>query len=234
MQATFAAAAQVLAPPFQQLTTNAYTTVMRGAYRGYVAQVDFQYPRDEREVEVVFVSVSAATYDAVLRVYGRQRGRTIVLNLTPGQRPKGVADMLSWDPAFRERFTVGGAPGVVLREWLTPDLQAMIVRSPISRLVLDGGRLEVSVMRPAAQAVAIAAALDVAIAMIERLPRAIHAAGAGQYLALGSLASHPDVVALRGFEKRSSRVWGCVGLALVVVVLGIGAAWFAACQVLGQ
>lgn len=224
MQTTFAAAAHVLAPPFQHVTRS-HTTVMQGTYRGHAACVSFQDATGEDEVPIVYVSVVAPLHDVVLRLM--ERGPEIGLNVTPGKRPAPLE--LHWDPAFRARFSVGGAPNAVLREWLTTDLQSAIVNSSVSRLSIEDGKLEAAVRRPSDNPAAIASALDAVIAVVTRLPHAISAAGCGAYLARGSLATHPDVVALRAFERRASWVGGVVIAAILLFVLGGGAVWLAAC-----
>ncbi|MBX3232733.1 MAG: hypothetical protein KIT84_43430 [Labilithrix sp.] len=227
MQTTLAAAAQVLAPPHRQLASSLQTTVLQGTYRGHAAQVMFQSPRGEEEAEIVYVSVAAPVHGVIARVF--ERTRSVSLGVTPGPRPSALA--LSWEPRFQERFDVGGAPSAVLSAWLTPEVQSRILDSGVRRLSTEEGELKLTVRRPA-DAAGIAAALDVTIELLTRLPPAIQAAGLGSYLP-GSLATHPDVVALQGFERRSRRVGGLLIALFLLLFVGVFAACVAACVACG-
>ena len=133
------------------------------------------------------------------------------------------------DPGFDACFEADGAPRAVLAQILNPDTRAFLkeqqscLRFEASRLVLALGGRPRSVD-------SVVAHLVFAATLLDRLPDAIRAGGAGQYLALGSFATHPELVVLRRESRRRARVVGLVllaaaGLFVIVALVAALVVW---------
>lgn len=115
------------------------------------------------------------------------------------------------DAEFDARHDVVGAPRAVLDALFHADLRARMKAEP-SSLRFDGDRLEIVLDAQPRSVDSVAAILAIATAILEQLPAAIRAGGAGHFLEQGSLAAHPEVVALASRRRR-----------LRLLVLGIAA-----------
>jgi hypothetical protein len=207
-----AAGERALAAPHRRSTTLIATSV-HGTFRGYPAAVrcdrpDHHVPNSDVSVSV---AIEAPTYGVIMHV--RLRGGRQIHIGTP---PPVPASVLAWDPAFRERFQVGGAPASLVHEWLDSGLQSALLQNQLSSVDCDGPVVRIGV--PLSQAVdpqRLTVALELAFALATRLPTALAAQG----LPLGPLTAHPEVVAYRRRQRRGA---GRAMVFLLVVVLLIG------------
>jgi len=124
------------------------------------------------------------------------------------------------DAEFDARHDVVGAPRAVLTAVFHPDLRARMKMHP-SSVRFAGDRLELVLDSSPRSVDSVAASLGIAAAILDQLPDAIRAGGAGQYLDLGSLATHPEVVTQsRGQGRIRLAVLAIAGLAVGLCVLG--------------
>ncbi len=120
------------------------------------------------------------------------------------------------------RLVTRCAPKAVGAAWLDEGVKRALLHDPVVCIIeaeRDGIRLGLSAVH-AADPQALARAARLGVDMLQRLPSAIGAAGAGQYLA-SSLDSHPEVIAHRRGDRRQT----LFGIALIVTILGVTTAF---------
>lgn len=144
-------------------------------------------------------------------------GRTYGLDcaVTPPAKVNRSGE-LTGDPAFDAHFDVTGAPQAVLTRLFGPEVRAHMKQLPCW-LRFDAERLTIGLGTGPRSLESVAQQLAFGASLLDALPEAIRAAGAEQYLALGSLATHPELVdrARRHRDRRK------LVFLILAVVLGI-------------
>jgi hypothetical protein len=184
--------------------------VLTGVLRGHSVEVRCHYGgAAEHGGLAVWVQVHSNLYGATVAIVQRAHNY--------GPAPANTR--------FDPRLAVGGLPRSVLLPWIDASMQEACVRL---RLFVHGGRdgLRLSLdTKKAADPAYLAAACNLGVYMVERLPHAIHAAGEGRYLELGSLSTHPEVVADKRETRRKRLVYGTltivISVALVAAMIAI-------------
>jgi hypothetical protein len=196
--------------------------------------------RDEIAVER---AVSAVLQAPVGQLQGSYRGHPIEVRVLYGGQAEGgglgvwlhvygrlydlpcdvVPRAGNYGPApphtrFDPRLAVGGAPLGVLLRWIDEGVQAACLQLGLFLHVdRDELRLLLDTKRASAPEY-VQAVLELGVSLVGRLPQAIEAAGEGRYLAMGSLATHPEVGALRSMSRRPPALLIAIVVVVVVIV----------------
>jgi hypothetical protein len=116
------------------------------------------------------------------------------------------------NPAFDAQYSVTGAPREVLRQLITPQVQAYMLALG-TQLRFDAACVECQASGAHDEARA-RAVLQFADWILRSLPQAIRAGGAEPFLVGGTLANHPEVAS----KRRSNRVAVVVLLLIAISV----------------
>lgn len=182
-----------------------------GTYRGYPVELEYRVGRS--------ASTGAGRAMLIVIVHGPTGGvRFHVSAVAVFADPQY---QITGDPAFDSRYDVRGAPMVVLR-WLfsDPALRARMLAVPTTFFDLEPERLKSSAPTDL-DADALRRHLDIACAVFQQLPVAIHQSGALAATGGRSLAFHPEVQ--QHAQRRTTvrfLVFGLVGLIVGVPILG--------------
>lgn len=182
---------------------------LQGSYRGHRIEVRVLYGGED----------AGGGLGVWLHVYGHLYD--FIGNVLPRAGNYGPAPPHT---RFDPRLAVGGAPLNVLVRWFDESAQAACLQLG---LFIDVDRDKLTVLldtKRASDPAYVQAVFELGVSLVGRLPHAIEAAGEARYLAMGSLATHPEVRALRSRSRRRPPVVLLAILALVVVVV----AWFLA------
>ena len=208
---------RLLEPPLERSTdpSSRARPSARGTYAGRRTSITVQ------------ADVHDFTDDGTSYLQVAMAGETYGLECAATPMPS-VDGVKTGEPAFDSAFYLSGAPRAVLVELFGPHVRRSMIRSPTNvrfeadRVILTTGPKPRSLESAPDQ-------LELGRALLDALPAAIRAAGDERYLALGSLATHPEMVTRDAARRRrrttllliamataGALVLGALGLALVM------------------
>ena len=174
------------------------------------------------------ISVEADTHDYV------DDGSSFILVVMEGETyglscaatPMAGGDgVKTGDPTFDSAFHVHGAPKAVIVQLLGPGVRSAMLRSP-SSVKFEAGRVVITFGFEPRTVESATEQLELGRTLLESLPAALRAAGVERFLALGSLATHPEMLELDATRRRNraTLVLLAVVLAVLLVLGGVGVA----------
>jgi hypothetical protein len=136
------------------------------------------------------------------------------------------------DPEFDERFDVVGNPPAVIAHLFGPAIRAQMKQDPPASIRFERDALVISLGHAARSLESLARQLELGARLIASVPDAMHAGGAAVYLALGSLATHPERGRRITLARDNPRARTLL-TTLVVGAVGVVAAALVALAVIG-